>query len=189
MASAARTWSGSKRTNFPTLINGMARRFCCSRSQRSDGRESDAKRISSRPSAATSLLSDDCMAFTQERGVSTHRTFQHPSVTQKCRVKRWQRDGADKSLSEFAAIYARTRGMNEDATQHKASVSQLFAVVNRCTSPITWTHHYIIWSSGKTGKDALQWLARASKGHTSGPKKGQAWSTGDLRKIGAGSTP
>lgn len=98
-------------------------------------------------------------------------------------VMRHRREGADKTLSEFAAEYARVRGKNEVGARQKANVAQFFPVVERSTRPITWGHHYIIWAwlAGGGLKKCLGWLKRAGAGD-----KGVAWSTGRLRaELGA----
>ena len=94
-------------------------------------------------------------------------------------VKRWQREGSDKTLSEFAAEYARVRGLNEETVRQRANVGGFYPVVERSTRPISWSHHYIIWSvcGGDGLEKCLSWLAAASLGD-----KGVAWSTGRLRE-------
>lgn len=89
-----------------------------------------------------------------------------------------KREGADLTLSAYAAQYARARGINEQTAIAYAGVAQFFPVSKRLNRPIAWGHHHIIWGweSGKGLSICLKWLKRAQRGD-----KGKSWSTGRLR--------
>ncbi len=93
-------------------------------------------------------------------------------------VMLWKREGADLTLTAYAAKYARARGIDEQGAIRYASLAEFFPVLHRCNRPLTWTHHQIVWSlgAGKGLAICVKWLKRAVRG-----ERGKTWSTGRLR--------